>query len=643
MRKSVAPRIAGIFALYAAVFVLLVVIQFANRRVLTRRVGAMTVTLHFKTGEGSEFPEGPGDYPLGALGGDVIISLGGMDFRLRADDGFTLLGDGGLKTGAVPELLVLDEGSVVLYFPSPAGEAERTRLIFAAAAGPAGPGLRISGVFTGGCTGAEIPYRIQRSARVRNGEDGGFIVTSGGLNFAFGRAGLDTERRVVLPGREGAVSYRALGDGRSFSPAGYSLAGARDRGEWAACLNRWREQLFAAWSQTPTASLNDEELITAYIAEAARRGRYREAVSRVPRSFLEGSRRTYVSSAFLGGMTQALRSFTSAERERSARLAALRRGDAVSFLVESRALAGDYRRTELFAGALEALPALGLSSGEAPPEFPGEGLFPARPELATAALEFRADWQEDASARRDPSENPFDRLALAALDFVALHLRIDGNGQWVLLFTGDQADTELNFRLGQALDRYGSGAGREDWAALGRSLMLSVLNLTDAAGTLPRTLGPLGAPAEEPRLSAARFYSRLAPENYPRLESLPGPGSAILVWAATQTAAAWDGNVLDIAVRFPAGDTHYLIIRGLRPFTQIQIYGVDYRSDAQFERYDSAGWVYDRAEQALLVKMRHRSPEEHIRVLYTPPRPAPPARPAPPPPAEAAPPPPETG
>ncbi|MDR1909139.1 MAG: hypothetical protein LBQ35_04425 [Spirochaetaceae bacterium] len=632
-----APRIAGIFALYAAVFVVLVVIQFSNRRILTRRVGAMTLTLHFKTGEGSEFPEGPGNYPFGALGGDVFISLGGMDFRLRAADGFSLLGEGGLKIAAVPELLVLDEGAAVLYFPSPAGEAERTRLIFAASAGPAGPGLRISGVFSGSCTGAEIPYRVQRSARVRNGEDGGFIVTSGGLNFSFGRTGLDTERRVVLPGREGAVSYRALGDGRSFSPANYSLVGARDREEWAAYLNRWREQLFAAWSQTPTASLNDEELITAYIAEAAHRGRYREVVSRVSRSFLDGPRRTYVSSAFLGGMTQALRSFTAAERERSARLAALPQEDPVSFLVESRALAGDYRRTELFAGALDALSA--LASGGAPAEFPGEELFLARPELAPAALEFRADWQENASVRRDPDENPFDRLALAALDFVALHLRMDGNGQWVLLFTGNQADTDLNFRLGQALDRYGSGAGREDWAALGRSLMLSVLNLTDAAGTLPRTLGAPGTLAEGPRISAARFYSRLAPENYPRLESLPGPGSAILVWTATETSAAWDGDALDIAVRFPPGDTHYLIIRGLRPFTLIQIYGVDYRSDAQFERYDSAGWVYDRAEQALLVKMRHRSPEEHIRVIYTPPRPAP----QPPASAEAVPPPQEAG
>jgi hypothetical protein len=43
---------------------------------------------------------------------------------------------------------------------------------------------------------------------------------------------------------------------------------------------------------------------------------------------------------------------------------------------------------------------------------------------------------------------------------------------------------------------------------------------------------------------------------------------------------------------------------------------MDYRTDPQFERYDSSGWSYSSAEQTLLLKMKHREETEHIRIFY---------------------------
>jgi hypothetical protein len=59
-----------------------------------------------------------------------------------------------------------------------------------------------------------------------------------------------------------------------------------------------------------------------------------------------------------------------------------------------------------------------------------------------------------------------------------------------------------------------------------------------------------------------------------------------------------------------------MLIRGLRPFVKIQLYGIDYRTDPQFERYDSSGWSFSSSEQTLLLKLKHRSQVEHIRVFY---------------------------
>jgi hypothetical protein len=54
---------------------------------------------------------------------------------------------------------------------------------------------------------------------------------------------------------------------------------------------------------------------------------------------------------------------------------------------------------------------------------------------------------------------------------------------------------------------------------------------------------------------------------------------------------------------------------------------MDWRSDSQFEIYDSSGWVYYPQEQVLILKLRHRSTTENVRIIY---REAPPPPPPPP-------------
>jgi len=59
-----------------------------------------------------------------------------------------------------------------------------------------------------------------------------------------------------------------------------------------------------------------------------------------------------------------------------------------------------------------------------------------------------------------------------------------------------------------------------------------------------------------------------------------------------------------------------MVVRGVKPFNRIQIYGMDFRTDPRFERYDSSGWAYSASEQTLLLKMKHRSPTEYVRIFY---------------------------
>jgi hypothetical protein len=123
---------------------------------------------------------------------------------------------------------------------------------------------------------------------------------------------------------------------------------------------------------------------------------------------------------------------------------------------------------------------------------------------------------------------------------------------------------------------------------------------------------------ETPELSTARLYRILNPGAYaPRALSIGAPVNSIWAWTAAQAVSAvQENNILDISVTFPAGEAHYMIVHGIRPFTRIQLYGMDFRTDPQFERYDSSGWSYAASEQILLLKMKHRGTVEHVRIVY---------------------------
>ena len=209
----------------------------------------------------------------------------------------------------------------------------------------------------------------------------------------------------------------------------------------------------------------------------------------------------------------------------------------------------------------------------------------------------------------------------------------------VFSFYGSQGDTEFNLRLGKALLIYTDaltqatqGGGQnsaqvngqiKSWAGIGRSLVLSALSMGDASGMVKTGLviSDTGEISESPQTSAlttARLYRILNPGDfYPRAVAIGATANSIWTWTAAQTVtASQDNNVMDIAVTFPAGETHYMIIRGVRPFTKIQLYNMDFRTDPQFERYDSSGWSYISQEQTLILKMKHKAEKEDIKIFY---------------------------
>jgi hypothetical protein len=357
------------------------------------------------------------------------------------------------------------------------------------------------------------------------------------------------------------------------------------------------------------------------MSESLRRGTYRASSATVSAVYTPepGS---YEASAYIGRTDAALRSLSTAERERSARLARVFNEKSLDFLKEFHVVSylGIRGYSNLLDDVADML----------------RGLDPAAMtvEDTSGILEGQQDWKHYRPGR----ENPFSPFVDQAIYVITDALRKNPQNGTALVFIGDDADTEYSLRLGSALVQYED----ETAQSLGRTLILSVLALADSSGSAPRnviqnsSMGFAEKPGSAP-LSSARMYRiyNSAPrtgqngtevpftdtaEYFARAQAI-NTASAPGLWAWTAASSVYaeqQGGITDITVNFPAGETHYMIIRGVRPFSALQIYNMNFPTDSQFERYDSSGWVYSVSEQSLLVKMRHRSPAEHIRIVSVP-------------------------
>ena len=176
------------------------------------------------------------------------------------------------------------------------------------------------------------------------------------------------------------------------------------------------------------------------------------------------------------------------------------------------------------------------------------------------------------------------------------------------ILTISENDTFLSViqavETGIALLRYGQISQNETLISAGYALINSYL--TESSSFDLRTL--------------ANLYPVLAYDNtfYPHLEKIRDEGGE-KVWAwtcAKGIALDKDSVQATFTVDFPEGDTHYIIIKGVDPFNSIYIYDMAFRTDPRFETYNSSGYVYKKSTNTLLLKSRHKTEFETVRLVY---------------------------
>ena len=615
MRKPVVPRFLLLLFLYSTIFIILVYFQFAKKSNFTLREGNLVIQGNYA----NDSKQTPNVYPLT---GKASVFFGGMEFILG--DGLELSGfsNSSVNTPAQPKLMTvtnnevyfrLNEGPEVVFTTQYTGGSIElvirvdfsTLIDFSASAGfSASESLNenfsapetISGTENAAYHSLKIPFKALNTSIVQEkGQQ--LLVNANGINYTFSRSA--GNGFILLETQNPAISYRVLPDKETANPRDFIIPTVLNNEEYEAALALWLDQSYMLWNRTVAAAGEvNGDLICAYMSEALKRGTYKAAAAAVSASW-NSANQFYEASPFVGRLDTAMRTLSTTERERSGRLARLFNEKSVDFLKESNIIEFLAIRGygNLMDDAVEILRTFDPAA--------------MTPEQAAGILEGYLDW----SSYRPLRYNPFERLIDQALFVISGNLRKNSRSGDVLVFTKtgsgeEEADIELNLRLGKSLLQYED----ETRVALGKTLIFSVLSLADNTGAVPRKVRS-NFTGEKERLDSQRVYRIcFAGENYARAQAA-GPG----IWAWT-AASQIKGNSIpgrvELTVDFPAGETHYMIIRGIKPFATLQFNGITYNQDNQFERYDYSGWTYSATEQTLLVKIRHRLPAERITILY---------------------------
>jgi hypothetical protein len=209
-----------------------------------------------------------------------------------------------------------------------------------------------------------------------------------------------------------------------------------------------------------------------------------------------------------------------------------------------------------------------------------------------------------------------DRFILPAIAKTpqGLFLSISSTGQVT------EADIYESVLTGNTLIEAGSALSRGSYATIGRTLIYSALDLADTEGFLPSRVRIQNGKVEPAgdTISPQSIYDLLpgsdyTPKEYP-LYAYLYPGS--WVWTVSRIMEVKiDDAQYRFVFSFPVGDTHYLLIQGIRPLSSMIMHGIPWKPDPEYFRYTD-GWSYDEATQTLYVKLTHRLESEELVLNY---------------------------
>ncbi len=450
-------------------------------------------------------------------------------------------------------------------------------------------------------TDVYVPFNFAYNMKVQKDEGNKIVLEGKKQTWSFHTDSI-TDNCIHFTYADNLAHYSIYDDTKKFSFEDLIQLAAAEKSEYDRIISTFNSNLINTFKASISDSSFTEQAVIAYIAAMSKEGKYQQAIDDIPSDYKKSSSRTYLSAPFLNTLADMNKKLESSINEINKDIKAA--ADSSSLDIFTMQNIASWLCIYPESGTVNTILKNAASADIA------NCTIDQINGLMLAFADFTLLHKEYADALEPVIEQCIQKLT-DACTYENNILTISENDTFLSVVQAAQS--------GIALMRYGLVKDNQTYIKAGRVIVNSYL--AESTSFDLRTLAAL-----YPLLQYDNYY-------YPHIELINSYGkNAVWAWTCAKQIvySKDDQGAMNLAIDFPMGLTHYVIFKGIPAFEQIFIYDMAFRTDPRFETYNSSGYVYRAETDSLLLKSRHKSQIENVRMSYTPvARPAPAPAPAP--------------
>lgn len=561
-----------LLATYAIIIIGIFVFQFKNDSIISEKIGSLHITLLESTAEDNSI----------SLKNKFNIVFNGVTFSGNDEKPVTVQINGRKTSLALTSWKKLSPLSCEFVFN------HGVKLLCSVSDETAKAYLLIDATLPRGVESVSIPYGLSAGSTITDQADSKLRLTNKKNSWELTAFDVDSDK-IVLTRREHSASYAFFDSSRSFSFEMVANLSAANETNYINTLENLKSNLISSFAQIPADSTTlAEQEVVSYVAAMADRGKYNEALDSVPQAFKKSSSRTFLSGPYFDTLVKVNETLQRTLQGISDFIKTC--NETGSIEVFGTPFVADYMCMHPGADSVQI-----LLKNAASMDF-------AESSVQTAACVlnvYNELYEKDAALAQilKPATQKCIEKIQSSCAIDNENITVSERGTFLSVIQAAM--------VGDSLYRYGQTVGNDSYISAGRLIISSYLK--ESASFDLKTLSDL--------------YPIVVHKNnfYPHFEILAFD-NARAVWAFTcaENISYKNDNAgtVTLTIDFPLSYTHYLIIDGIERFQSIYIYDLAFRTDYRFETYNSSGYVYQRDTQTLLLKSRHKSQLETIRLVY---------------------------
>lgn len=449
--------------------------------------------------------------------------------------------------------------------------------------------LQISTSYPKTVSSFQIPYKYSRNMNVQESEVNKLVLNNKQKTWDFTATNIQNNV-LTFQSSTAIAKYKIHDEKQKFTFENIVDFVAAQEDVYLSTTKAFKDKLISSFTENAAVSSSiSEQVVVSYVAAMAENGKYKNALDFVPQSFKRVTQRTYLSAPYFNSLAAMNTSLDKYISDIHSKIKASASSTSLDiFTTENLAFnLAIYSNPETVLKVLSKVVGLNVEALSL--------------NVATGILK---TYQDLLPLNQDYANVLLQAVELC-LERITLACNIDGEK-----LTLSENDTFLPVsqavNTGITLMKYGLLTNNLTYIKGGRLLVNSYI--ADSSSFDLNTLSML--------------YPIIAYDNvlYPHF-SIIGSLKDKKVWAwscSEDIKFTFEDEVVTLELDFIDEQIQHIIFKEIPPFTSIYIYDIAFRTDPRFETYNSSGYVYKNENGTLLLKSRHKSEKEIVKLDYKP-------------------------